>query len=76
MTANVENQKANNTIGRKTIGNVKNRTPHTLSQATLIRPAKAIIRARDTIKRKSIGKNTGTYQIMRKINGKDAGKSV
>ena len=44
--------------------------------ATLIIPMKAIIKSRDTIKRISKTKETGSYQSMREINGKVTDESV
>ena len=56
MTQNTENQKANDAIKRKIIGNARNRTCHNHHQATLIIPMKVIIKSIDEIKRRAIGK--------------------
>ena len=58
MTANTENQKANNAIKIKSIGNARHRTCQTRCWATLISPTKVIIKAIDAIIRRDIGKGT------------------
>ena len=61
---------------KKSIGNTKNRTRQNHCRDNLIFPTKAIIKARDSIKEKLSEKETGPYQIMRKINGEVADDSV
>ena len=56
MTENIANKKGNDVIERKSTGNARNRTHQTYIQATLISSTKAIIKSRDAIKRRSIGK--------------------
>ena len=60
MTANTENQKEDNAIKIKSIGSTQNRTRQTHCRATLIRPTKFIIKARDTVKIRAAGKINGT----------------
>ena len=71
MIENTSNQKENDAIKIESIRNEKNRTRQTHRRSTLIFPTKVIIKSRYAIKIRAIGKK-GTYQIMRKINGKVA----
>ena len=68
MTENIENLKARNKIKRKSVENALNRTCQNHRRANLICMTKVIIKTRNTIIRRAIGKVF--YQIMRKINGK------
>ena len=76
MIANIENQKAKDVIKIKSIGSRQNRTRQNHRQSTLIFPTKVIIKARYAIKEELPEKETGPYQIMRKINGNVADDSV
>ena len=46
MTSNIENQKSNDVMERKSIGNARNRSRQTHRRATLIRLTKFIIKSR------------------------------
>ena len=58
MTANTENLKAKDPIKIKIIRNARNRTRQTHPRATMIRPTKVIIKARDYLRRRAIRKGT------------------
>ena len=60
ITANIENQKTKDAIKRKIIRNATNRTRQTHCRATQICLMKAVIKARDAINSKYIGKRNRT----------------
>ena len=60
MTENTENQKSNDLIKIKHIGSSQNRTRQTYHRVNMICLTKLIIKARDKIKRRAIGKRNGT----------------
>ena len=60
MTENIENQKAKDAIKRKIIKNAQNGSCHNHRQATMICLTKVIIKSRDAIKIRAIGKINGT----------------
>ena len=59
MTSDTENLKARNTIKRKSVGNLQNRTCQTHRQATIIHPTRVTINVRNSIIRIAIGKRNG-----------------
>ena len=58
MTANISNLKPRDATKNKSIVNARNRTYQTHCRATLIHPKKVIIKARDEIRRRALGKKT------------------
>ena len=75
MIKNTANQKSNDAIKEKIIGNARNRTRQTHRQLTLIFSGESDYKIMRRDKKEELSEK-GTYQIMRKFNSKVSDNNV